>query len=312
MRSICSRLATAALVSAAAATAIGYLAPCWPKADMPNHFTPLILAVAVAGLALLAFESRKPMTQRRTRLALAAGLAGLAAINTAPVLGALATTAVAAQGATDTLTVVSFNVWTKNQRLDEATRWLVDQKADVIVLQEMTPKSREFMKRELAATYPHLHDCDCNDIVMFSRRPWTAAGGQPRTAEQPAMSWFTLVDRNGREIRVIGLRPRYIQQAAEYAAHYSWLVHHAAKLGDHLILVGDFNAAPWSWQMRRFAAASGLRRHGTYAASWPARLPVVLIDNLLTTPNIKSVSFKTGPDLGSDHLPIIAAVAVPP
>ena len=52
MRSICSRLAMAALVAAGAATAIGYLAPWWPKADLPNQFTPFILAAAVAGLAL--------------------------------------------------------------------------------------------------------------------------------------------------------------------------------------------------------------------------------------------------------------------
>jgi hypothetical protein len=62
MRSTYSRLATAALVSAGMATTIGYLAPWWPSADMPNHFTPFILAVAVAGLALLAFVPRKPTT----------------------------------------------------------------------------------------------------------------------------------------------------------------------------------------------------------------------------------------------------------
>jgi endonuclease/exonuclease/phosphatase (EEP) superfamily protein YafD len=116
-------------------------------------------------------------------LALAVGLAGVAAINTVPVLRALSITAVAAQGPTRTLTLVSFNVWSKNRRLDEATRWLVDQKADVVVLQEMTSKNRGPIKRALAATYPHVHDCGCNDIVMFSRRPWTAAGGQPRTAD---------------------------------------------------------------------------------------------------------------------------------
>jgi len=311
MRSTYTRLATATLVSAGVATAIGYLAPWWPRADMPNHFTPFILTVAVAGLALLALAPRKLRTPRRTRLMLAAGLASVAAINAEPVLRALATTAFAAQGPAETLTVVSFNVWTKNQRLDEAIRWLADQKADVIVLQEMTLKNREPIRRALAATYLHVHDCGCNDIVMFSRRPWTAAGGQPRTAEQPAMSWFTLLDRNGREVRVVGLRPRYINDPVEYAAHYDWLVRHAGKLGDRVILAGDFNAAPWSWQMMRFAAVSGLRRHGTFAASWPSRLPLILIDNVLTTPDIESVSFRTGPSLGSDHRPVIAIAALP-
>jgi endonuclease/exonuclease/phosphatase (EEP) superfamily protein YafD len=119
-----------------------------------------------------------------------------------------------------------------------------------------------------------------------------------------------MVDGNGREVRVVGLRPRYIMKPATYAAHYDWLVRNASRLGDRVILVGDFNAAPWSWQLMRFAAASGLRRHGTYAASWPSLLPVVLIDNLLTTPDIKSVSFGMGPSLGSDHLPVIATVAL--
>ena len=311
MQRIGSRLATAALVSAGAATGIGYLAPWWPKADVPNQFTPFILVAAVVGLVLLAFESRKLATHRFAQLALGVGLGGVAAINTASLLTALATAAGAEQGPTESLTVVSFNVWSKNQRLDEVSHWLLNQNADVIVLQEMTPKNRDPIKRELAATYPHVYDCGCSDIVMSSRRAWIAAGGQPRTDEQPALSWMTLVDRNGREVRVVGLRPTYIKNPARYAAHYDWLVRNAGTLGDRVILAGDFNAAPWSWQMMRFAAASGLRRHGTYAASWPSFLPVVLIDNVLTTPDIRSVSFRIGPFLGSDHLPLVAIVALP-
>lgn len=237
MRGICSRLATAALVAAGVATAIGSLAPWWPRADLPNQFTPFILAVAVTGLVLLTFDLRALATRRPARLVLAAGLAGVAVINAAPLHTVLATTAVAAQRPTDTLTVVSFNIWSKNRRLDEVSRWL-------------------------------------------------------------------------REVRVVGLRPRFINDPARYAAHYDWLVRNAGKLGDRVILAGDFNAAPWSWQMMRFVAASGLRRHGTYAASWPSLLPVFLIDNLLATQSIKSVSFKTGPVLGSDHLPVIATVSL--
>jgi endonuclease/exonuclease/phosphatase (EEP) superfamily protein YafD len=309
MRRACAGLAVAALVSAGAATVIGFLARWWPAADLPNHFTPLLLATAAAGLALLPF-GRTSSTRGPMGVALGLGLAGVAAINSVPVVAALTTAAVASPAPTDTLTVVSFNVFTKNRRLDEAARWLLDQNADVIVLQEMTNANREPIRRALAAGYPHVHDCNCNDIVMFSRLPWIAAGAQPRTAEQPALSWFTLAGRDGRQVRVVGLRPRYIMEPPKYAAHYDWLVRHVPKLGDRLILIGDFNAAPWSWQMMRLAAASGLRRHGTFAASWPSLLPLVLIDNLLTTPDIKGVSFRTGPFLGSDHLPIVATVAL--
>jgi endonuclease/exonuclease/phosphatase (EEP) superfamily protein YafD len=277
---------------------------------VPNQFTPFILVAALVGLALLAVESRKRATHRFAQLVLGVGLGGVAAINTASLLTALATAAAAEQRPAESLTVVSFNVWTQNQRLDEVSHWLLNQNADVIVLQEMTSQNRDPIKRKLAATYPHVYDCGCSDIVMFSRQAWIAAGGQPRTAEQPALSWMTLVDRNGREVRVVGLRPRFINAPDRYAAHYEWLVRNTATLGDRVILAGDFNAAPWSWQMMRFVAASGLRRHGTYAASWPSFLPVVLIDNVLTTPDIKNVSFRTGPFLGSDHLPLVAIVAL--
>jgi endonuclease/exonuclease/phosphatase (EEP) superfamily protein YafD len=206
---------------------------------------------------------------------------------------------------------VSFNVWSRNAQLDEAARWLLAQNADVIVLQEMTRLNREPIRRALAATHPNIHDCNCNDIVMYSRRPWVAADGQPRSGTQPALSWLTLADGSGRELRVVGLRPRYMKDPETYAAHYDWLVRNIPKFGDRLILVGDFNAVPWSWQMQRLVAATGLRRHGTYEASWPSYLPMLLIDNLLTTPDIGAVSFRTGPPLGSDHRPVVATVALP-
>jgi hypothetical protein len=58
--------------------------------------------------------------------------------------------------------------------------------------------------------------------------------------------------------------------------------------------------------MRRLAEA-GLRRHGTYAARAPVLM--VLIDYLLTT-HIAAVSFRTGPFFGSDHLSVVATVAL--
>jgi endonuclease/exonuclease/phosphatase (EEP) superfamily protein YafD len=313
MRRICARLAIAALATAGAATVIGLLAPWWPAADMPNHFRPFVLVVAVAGLALLPFGARKLPQHRAERISISLGLASVAALNAFPLLASASASAapVAALDPNDTFVVVTFNVFTRNNQLDEAARWLRGQNADIIILQEMTRHTREPMRRVLAGAYPHIHDCGCNDIVIYARHPWSAAGGQPRTAEQPALSWLTLADRNGRELHVVGLRPRYMKDPSAYAAHYDWLVRNIPKFGDRLILAGDFNAAPWSWQMMHLTAATHLRRHGTYAASWPSLLPIVLIDNLLTTPDIRAVSFKTGPFLGSDHLPVVATVALP-
>ena len=63
---------------------------------------------------------------------------------------------------------------------------------------------------------------------------------------------------------------------------------------------------------------TGLRRHATFLRSWPTdgqfRLPApaFLIDHVLTTPDITSVSIRTGPVVGSDHLPVVAVLRLPP
>jgi endonuclease/exonuclease/phosphatase (EEP) superfamily protein YafD len=313
MRRICAGLATFALVAAGLATVTGFLAPWWAVADMPNHFVPLVLAAAIAGLILLPFGAHALAAHPYARAAIGLGLAGIAAINAVPLIAAPASAPEATErrGHAGTLTVVSFNVLTKNRRIDEIGRWLTGQNADVVVLQEMTHAAREPMRRALAAAYPYVHDCGCNDIVIYTRRPGVDAGGQARTPGQPPLTWVTIGDRAGRDVQVVGLHPRYNLVPSTYAAHYDWLVRNLPKFGDRVIVAGDFNATPWSWQMQRLVAATGLRRHGTYAASWPSPLPMLLIDNLLTTPGIEAVSFRTGPYLGSDHLPVVATVGLP-
>ena len=82
-------------------------------------------------------------------------------------------------------------------------------------------------------------------------------------------------------------------------------------------MAGDFNMTPWSYRLQRLLAAAGLRRHATFLRSWPTdgqyRLPwpAFLIDHVLTTPDVRSVSIRIGPNLGSDHLPVIAQLRLP-
>jgi endonuclease/exonuclease/phosphatase (EEP) superfamily protein YafD len=76
---------------------------------------------------------------------------------------------------------------------------------------------------------------------------------------------------------------------------------------------------PWSYRLQRLLASAGLRRHATFLRSWPTHLypqlrlpaPAFLIDHVLSTPDIRSVSIRTGPVVGSDHLPVIAQLRLP-
>jgi endonuclease/exonuclease/phosphatase family metal-dependent hydrolase len=60
-----------------------------------------------------------------------------------------------------------------------------------------------------------------------------------------------------------------------------------------------------------FRAASGLENRGFFAPSWTMQLPAIFriqIDHVFTGGTLAARSLHTGPDVGSDHLPMIAEI----
>lgn len=94
------------------------------------------------------------------------------------------------------------------------------------------------------------------------------------------------------------------------------------KQNDPVVLVGDFNTSMWSPFYRTLTHETGLKNarkgFGTLP-TWPANLSYYLtprlnifaklfqipIDQCLTSPSLNAVKMHTGPDVGSDHLPIV-------
>ncbi|MBK8160372.1 MAG: endonuclease/exonuclease/phosphatase family protein [Rhodospirillaceae bacterium] len=84
-------------------------------------------------------------------------------------------------------------------------------------------------------------------------------------------------------------------------------------LGRNLVLMGDFNAAPWSRTQQYLRQNGAFNNHADLALTWPAwgpsfiRLP---IDHIMTRGTPQLLSFEPGPNVGSDHLPVEALVAL--
>lgn len=107
---------------------------------------------------------------------------------------------------------------------------------------------------------------------------------------------------------------------------------HRASLGKNLVLVGDLNTTPWSTEFRQIVQGTGLRDSQLdfgLQPSWPTfflffnvprlfssfpsslRLPWgIPIDHVLVSEKIQVLSRKTGPFVGSDHLPLIVEFAL--
>lgn len=81
------------------------------------------------------------------------------------------------------------------------------------------------------------------------------------------------------------------------------------------IVAGDFNATADSslFDPLRERFLVGFERAGRgYGYTWPAGLPGIRIDHVLASPDWEFTDAVVGPDLGSDHRPVIAEVVLTP
>ena len=78
------------------------------------------------------------------------------------------------------------------------------------------------------------------------------------------------------------------------------------------LLPGDLNATPWSRAFNHLDAL-GLRRATGLAPTWPAALrgfAGIPIDHVLASRHWMRIDSSRGPDLGSDHAPVLARVTL--
>ena len=297
----------------AVATFLPLFHPLWPLASVAEHFAFQVLAGALI-FAVLALALR-----RWRWLAAIIGIALIQIWIIHPYWPSLKFAAMPTQQETR-LKIVSLNVWYRGTGYQSVRDYLTQSDADVIGLVEVTPR----WKAELApllALYPYSVDCidadeRCEEM-LFSRHPFVSSAAGRVDNKLPVLAWgeIALPGRKPVTIAVTHLVwpltvdgvPRLAQ--AEQAAN---LATGLRSLGDDLILMGDLNAAPWSDIQQHLRQATGLDNRDFAAPTWPAwawtplRLP---IDHILTRGSPQMLSMTTGPDVGSDHLPVEAVVS---
>jgi len=292
------------------ATIVGLLAPLIPAADVVNHVRPILLAGALtAALAAARAGTRWQL--------------GLAALIAATNLGLTArpflTVAPASAAGRETIKLVTFNVWIHNRNSAALERFLRAELADIVILQELHPDVAGPLTHALRDLYPSTVHCtgqkSCDGAIL-SRRPWRVAKLALRAARRPpsVTAWYE--EAGGSPLRLIGThlaRPDRPNLQSEQLHALIGDIGPDAPEREPVILAGDFNLTPWSWHLDRLSHQTGLRRLATLGATWPAHrradVPMVLIDHVLVSRHFSVVSYRIGPRLGSDHLPVIVELA---
>ena len=217
------------------------------------------------------------------------------------------------------LRILSANLNASNPHHERALRAIRAADADVLLLMEVTPGWEESL-RALEQSYPHGAAVPRDDnfgIALLSRVPGTsirfiyaADTGLPIVVAD--------LELEGKPLRIIGAHPlppmnRRAQAARDEELRY--VARQAAGGGMPVAALGDFNTTPWSPSFGELLRLGGLRDgrkgHGL-KATWPCFFPPLLIpiDHCVVSGQVGVSSFEVGPDIGSDHYPIIVELAL--
>ena len=250
-------------------------------------------------------------------LALAAGVATIADRRWALLLPALAlpwlsaspTLPMAAADAA-AFSIASANVHMDNQDVTPLAQWLAREQPDVVVVLEVSPPYAQGL-RTLDA-YPHRHVVAQDDpfgIAVLSRHPLLKAAA---IRDLDGIAHIeAVIDWQGRQVGLIAVHPMppiAARHAAVRNAKLAAWARSTAASGLPTVVAGDLNATPWSIAFNGLDAL-GLRRATGTAPTWPAALRGVAgipIDHVLATRHWQRIGSARGPDLGSDHLPVLA------
>ena len=214
---------------------------------------------------------------------------------------------------------VLVNLLKENQNHEAVRSFIHSSDPDIVIFQEITPVWEEALnplhdKYPFWETEPHL---DHTGIAIFSQIPYKNVEIRNIGEDSPpsVVAYFQLNDAN---LTVIGTHPNppYGPLAMKIRVrHFEELIQLISNQPDAVLVLGDLNMTFRSSLFQWFLRESGLRdsRRGFgWQATWPVTMPLLatLIDHVLVSNEIHILNRELGPNVGSDHYPVIIEFSI--
>lgn len=225
----------------------------------------------------------------------------------------------------DGFRVALFNVYTPNRNYETVAGAIRTMAPDVVALLEVDERWQSGLAG-LKSIYPYQvwHPRPDNfGVTLLSRVP-IAEGRIEFLDASEVPTLVATADTKRGPVSVVATHPLPPVDSDQWAVrneHLEGLATLARALRRPVVVLGDLNVAPWSVHFRRLLEAAALvdsaRGHGLFP-TWPVRnspvpgpawLLATPLDHVLHSPDLVTVHRITGPDVGGDHLPVIANLA---
>lgn len=209
------------------------------------------------------------------------------------------------------LKIVSLNINSQNTNYHFIKNYLKSYDPDIVFLIELSPNMGSQLS-SLKFDYPHgsaAMDVGPFGIGIMSKVPLqNTEVHRQENSQIPFIS--SQIEINGVAIRIVAAHPfpPIDSQGAQLRNNYlNQLSQFIQKNKTPTILCGDFNAAPWSHQIKKVVNETELviARGKGIITTWPSSLPFlrIPIDYCFTSKTIHVQNYSHGPHIGSDHFP---------
>lgn len=297
-------------------------ARAWPLSVLGNLVVQALVASLILAVLLL-------LTRRKRLAAAATGLAvAFALVVGHAVQGARQFDLDPARAGpvppSQSLTVITYNLWDRNPRMAEVARWLATGPADLVVMTELpVPAAETFWRTGVYAHRLTVHDpaidtrriADGRTIGLYSRHPIVDAFKFRAELGLLPAAFARLEIPGAAAVWVVAVDSHPPMSAARLADRDRLLLALARRIGEldgPVIVAGDFNATPFTPVFGDFLRYARLAPAGLFPATWPVWLGPfgIRIDHILVR-GLAVGGAETLPARGSDHRPLRLTLELP-